>query len=433
MLLLASVISKADSLETIDNQFGPFDASYYNIFSVNPPAMISNKALQVTPDSAGNFTLTNSSGRVLFDRKFKLWDEVRVASFNTSFLINIFRLNSSQTPGEGLAFVVAPDLEVPPGSAGQYLGLTNSTTDGSKDNRLIAIEFDTFKQDFDPDSNHIGLDINSVRSNQTVPLSDFGFHLAPKGTKYFHVWIQYNGATKHLKVYMVDEDTSNTTKPMPSEPVMAADLDISQFVNQDSYFGFSASTGTNTQLNCVLGWNLTVENLGKDNNIGTILALGLGIGLPVVAIIVILSAGLVYFLHWRRSMANDPNILGALKSLPGTPREFRFKELKKATNNFHESHKLGEGGFGVVYKGVLPPKDGSLEIAVKKFNRDKIKSKGDFLAELTIINRLRHKHLVRLLGEFHMFFDPLSSCLLLSFFVMCPIKILSLHALIDFM
>ena len=83
------------------------------------------------------------------------------------------------------------------------------------------------------------------------------------------------------------------------------------------------------------------------------------------------------------------------------PREYKYKDLKKATNNFHESMRLGQGGFGIVYKGILQDKDHktSTEIAVKKFSRDSIQSKDDFLAELTIIHRLRHKHLVRLVGN----------------------------------
>ena len=95
-------------------------------------------------------------------------------------------------------------------------------------------------------------------------------------------------------------------------------------------------------------------------------------------------------------------VLGTqLRWLPGMPREFKYKDLKKATNNFHESMMLGQSGFGVVYKGILQDKDHktSTEIAVKKFSRDSIQSKDDFLAELTIIHRLRHKHLVRLVGN----------------------------------
>lgn len=90
------------------------------------------------------------------------------------------------------------------------------------------------------------------------------------------------------------------------------------------------------------------------------------------------------------------------------PREFRYKDLKKATGNFDERMVLGQGGYGTVYKGVLKNDfSGSVvaegseavtEIAVKKFLRESVKGKDDFLAELAIIHRLRHKHLVRLVG-----------------------------------
>ncbi|XP_031257484.1 probable L-type lectin-domain containing receptor kinase S.5, partial [Pistacia vera] len=387
--------AKTQKLTVSEYEFGPFNSSYYNIFSVISPATISNEALQVTPDSAGNFTLVNRSGRVFFKNSFKLWEATNLASFNSSFLINIFRLTNSSHPGDGFAFLISPTLNLPPNSHGQYLGLTNSTTDGLPSNRIVAIELDTFKQDFDPDDNHIGLDINSVRSNKTVSLSDFGIQIAPVGVKFYMVWVQYDGANKFLEVYMA-EQKQGPQGPIisrPSTPVLTADLDLSTLVNQNSYFGFAASTGSVTQLNCVLRWNLTVELLPGGNGNNQWLKMGLAVGIAVLVLLVIGIAGLGYYVHKKRA-ADDPNILGTLKSLPGTPREFSFRDLKKATNNFDDKHKLGQGGFGVVFKGVLPKEN--LEIAVKKFCRDNLKGKDDFLAELTIINRLRHKHLVRL-------------------------------------
>ncbi|OWM68364.1 hypothetical protein CDL15_Pgr004846 [Punica granatum] len=92
-------------------------------------------------------------------------------------------------------------------------------------------------------------------------------------------------------------------------------------------------TGTYVELNCVQAWNLTVENLTKDSKLGIILALGI----RVPAALVILGVGWWgVAMHRRRVATNDQNILGALKSLTGTPREFSFKELKKATNNFDD-------------------------------------------------------------------------------------------------
>lgn len=419
--LAAAAFFEAHSQATSPDTFafgGPFNSSYYTTFAVVSPATISNGALQVTPDSAGNFTLTNRSGRVLFNQSFKLWEdlaggggEVKVASFNSSFLLNIFRVNKSTAAGEGLAFIIAPDLDLPTGSDGQYLGLTNSTTDGNSTNRLIAIELDTFKQDFDPDSNHVGLDINSIRSNKTVSLSPLGIQLAPNDTRFYMMWIQYDGGNKSLSVFMAEQTQDNQGKPLqytvdkPNKPVLTADhLDLRSLVNKNSYFGFAASTGASDfQLNCVLRWNLTVEKLpgGDEESSGGHEGLknGLGVGVHCLVLVLMGIAGLGYYVHKKRvaAAASSPNILGALKSLPGTPREFSFKELKSATNNFDEKHRLGQGGFGVVYKGVIPKEN--LQVAVKRFSRDNLKGKDDFLAELTIINRLRHKHLVRLLGK----------------------------------
>ncbi|KAM1528926.1 hypothetical protein ACFX1Z_018196 [Malus domestica] len=418
LLLLPAAFSDADTLSTSQNEFGPFDQSYYNKFAVLLPATISNKALQITPDSAGNFTLFNRSGRVFYNQSFTLWKDLdsdspdsaangsHVASFNSSFLINVFRLKGSAVPGEGLAFLIAPDMTLPAASDGQYLGLTNATTDGDPNNHFLAVELDTFKQDFDPDDNHMGININSIRSNKTVSLSDVNIQIAPSGTRFYMVWIEYGGESHQLDVYMTEQDgdpqTGFVIRPRPTSPVLTANLNLKDIVKQKSYFGFAASTGSAIELNCVLRWNLTVELLpgGKGGNSNEGLKIGLAVGVPAVALLLLGLGGLGYYLYKRRkAAASDENIFGALKSLPGTPREFSFKELKKATNNFDDKHKLGQGGFGVVYRGVLPKEN--LEVAVKKFSRDNLKGKDDFLAELTIINRLRHKHLVRLLGWCH--------------------------------
>ncbi|KAG8373569.1 hypothetical protein BUALT_Bualt11G0038100 [Buddleja alternifolia] len=407
-------VSKGDNnLKTFRKEYGPFNETYYDIFKVEKPATISNAALQVTPDSASSdFNLNNNSGHILLKRPFKLWNDnnnirpssntstsrARVASFNTSFLVNIFR-PSNGTPGEGLAFVIAPNLNLPNNSSGQFLGLTNSTTDGNPANKVVAVELDTFKQDFDPDGNHIGIDIHSVRSTKTAPLAPHNITLVPIGAKFYNIWVDYDGQNMVMDVYIIEQaEKYGQTPPKPDSPILSAtDLNLMDHVNQYSYFGFSASTGNTTQLNCVLRWNLTVHYFpeGKSQWLTIVLA----VGLPLLVLVLIGAVGFGYYVHKRRVKLSNPMLVGALKSLPGTPREFAFKDLKKATNSFDEKNKLGQGGYGVVYRGVLVKED--LEIAVKWFSRESIKGQDDFLAELTIINRLRHKHLVRLLGWCH--------------------------------
>ncbi|KAG2556909.1 hypothetical protein PVAP13_8NG211900 [Panicum virgatum] len=69
--------------------------------------------------------------------------------------------------------------------------------------------------------------------------------------------------------------------------------------------------------------------------------------------------------------------------------------LRAATGDFDEINKLGEGGFGVVYKGVLPDGD---EIAVKRLSRSSTQGVEELKNELALVARLKHKNLVRLVG-----------------------------------
>ncbi|TVU38676.1 hypothetical protein EJB05_12060, partial [Eragrostis curvula] len=69
--------------------------------------------------------------------------------------------------------------------------------------------------------------------------------------------------------------------------------------------------------------------------------------------------------------------------------------LRTATGDFDESNKLGEGGFGAVYKGVLPDGD---EIAVKRLSDSSTQGENELKNELALVAKLKHKNLVRLVG-----------------------------------
>ncbi|CAO2822443.1 unnamed protein product [Amaranthus hypochondriacus] len=71
--------------------------------------------------------------------------------------------------------------------------------------------------------------------------------------------------------------------------------------------------------------------------------------------------------------------------------------LRQVTNNFSENNILGRGGFGVVYKGELH--DGT-KIAVKRMESNAMGTKGmnEFQAEIAVLTKVRHRHLVALLG-----------------------------------
>ncbi|CAN6441354.1 unnamed protein product [Victoria cruziana] len=390
VLMAIFQMSSCQRQETFDN----FDPSIPQPFIFKNNASISQLALQITPDSRNGEMVPpwNQSGRVFFNNRFKLYEPSgKLASFSTSFMFNIFRPNNDSTGGEGLAFIVAPDDGIPANSYGGFLGLTNSTIDGNRSNFLLAVEFDTVKQDFDPDDNHVGININSVRSNKTFSLSKIGIELSPAGAVKYMAWIDYDASARLLSVYIANENEAK-----PNSSILSLPLNTSDVLNQYSYFGFAASTGSEIELNCILKWNLTVEIL-SDKLPWPVTVFG--IVLPSTIAVAAAVCAAAWFLHRRRKGTDYPNITGALKSMPGTPREFSFNELKKATNNFDEKMKLGQGGFGVVYRGMLLPE--GMDVAVKMFSREATKGKDDFLAELTTINRLRHKNLVRLIGWCH--------------------------------
>ncbi|XP_054786902.1 cysteine-rich receptor-like protein kinase 44 [Prosopis cineraria] len=69
--------------------------------------------------------------------------------------------------------------------------------------------------------------------------------------------------------------------------------------------------------------------------------------------------------------------------------------IKVATNNFSEGSRIGKGGFGVVYKGILP---NGQEIAVKRLSRTSTQGVEEFKNEVLLIAKLQHRNLVRLLG-----------------------------------
>ncbi|CAM6048109.1 unnamed protein product, partial [Sphagnum compactum] len=76
------------------------------------------------------------------------------------------------------------------------------------------------------------------------------------------------------------------------------------------------------------------------------------------------------------------------------PRMYAYKDLQKATNNFHDNMKLGQGAFGAVYKGVL---DGC-EIAVKLLLPEVQQGMEEFSNEIVLVTSMRHKNLVKLKG-----------------------------------
>ncbi|XP_034923102.1 probable LRR receptor-like serine/threonine-protein kinase At1g07650 isoform X2 [Populus alba] len=104
---------------------------------------------------------------------------------------------------------------------------------------------------------------------------------------------------------------------------------------------------------------------------------------------------LLFTLWWKGYLggkkSRDPELVG-LDLVTGI---FTFRQIKAATNDFDPENKLGEGGFGSVYKGVLS--DGTI-IAVKQLSAKSKQGNREFVNEIGMISALQHPNLVRLYG-----------------------------------
>ncbi|KAL1814363.1 hypothetical protein ACET3Z_016937 [Daucus carota] len=91
------------------------------------------------------------------------------------------------------------------------------------------------------------------------------------------------------------------------------------------------------------------------------------------------------------SMSRSSNAL----AYKGIAKIFSSSDLMRATDNFDASRILGEGGFGLVYSGIL---DDQRRVAVKVLKRDDQQGGREFLAEVDMLSRLHHRNLVKLIG-----------------------------------
>uniref|UniRef100_A0A0D9W9H7 non-specific serine/threonine protein kinase n=1 Tax=Leersia perrieri TaxID=77586 RepID=A0A0D9W9H7_9ORYZ len=115
----------------------------------------------------------------------------------------------------------------------------------------------------------------------------------------------------------------------------------------------------------------------------------------VVGVTVLGLAALVAIFLWRQKRRKLSLEQQELYSIVGRPNVFSYSELRSATENFSSSNRLGEGGYGAVYKGKLT--DGRV-VAVKQLSQTSHQGKKQFATEIETISRVQHRNLVKLYG-----------------------------------
>jgi serine/threonine protein kinase len=213
------------------------------------------------------------------------------------------------------------------------------------------------------------------------------------------VWVEYDGVEKKIEVTMAPINVGK-----PKTPLLSLSYDLSSVIEDIMYVGFSSSTGSVLTSHYVTGWSFKVNGQAPELDLsrlpklprieGKPISKFLTIGLPViiVSLVSIAISAVVYVIKRKRKYAE----LLEDWELQYGPHRFKFKDLYIATKGFRDKELLGAGGFGRVYRGILPTS--KIEIAVKRVSHESRQGMKEFVAEIVSIGRLRHRNLVPLLG-----------------------------------
>ncbi|KAF8400650.1 hypothetical protein HHK36_013949 [Tetracentron sinense] len=405
LLVLSSFLNQASlsSVDPLTFSFPSFDSKSCDEggeLICSGSATAGDGYLNLTPGpQQTNVTMPlpiNNVGQVLYKHPVFAWPAI----ISTIFTIRISKYPNSIASGDGMTFFMAKDnLPSPANSYGAFLGFFNRTTEGSITHQL-AVELDTYMNEFDPDDNHVGIDTRSIKSLATMNLKSIGIDL--KLGREVKVKIEYDGWRKKLHI-----SAAYGRDPLVS--VLNHSIIMSDTVPRSVYVGFTGSTGSVLETHQILNWVFSSiplpesslkGDLERSNKIKTILI----IVFPIITGLLVLGTCTYPLVRKARRWKNESNnksedIESRSRSAANAPKIFTLKQLSKATSNFSKENLLGTGGFGSVYRGDIS--DPPSTIAVKKISATSNQGEREFLAEICTIGRLRHKNIVQLQGWCH--------------------------------
>ncbi|KAI3903474.1 hypothetical protein MKW98_032128 [Papaver atlanticum] len=333
-----------------------------------------------------------------------------VFSFSTSFIFSIVP-ESPGLRGLGIAFIIAPQAELPAAKGSDLPGLFDQRNNNSQPtNFVIAIEIDTIhNNEYDTiQGDHVGIDFNNLASVISKPS---GYYMDNNGSSFrnlslisgdpIRVWIEYDEVSKNLTVTLAP-----LTVPKPATPLLSYTHDLSDLLLDSMYVGFSSATSFAKTSHYVLGWSFMINN-GTDLPIDVsqlpklparqqkskrAAAKFLGVELPIIIPVLALTftIGILFVLRIIRNRKLGDDVVEDWE-LNYERLRFSFKHLYTATNGFKEKNLLGNGGFGKVYKGVLPAS--KVNVAVKRISHNSKQGVREFISEIISIGHLRHRNL----------------------------------------
>ncbi|KAI3925608.1 hypothetical protein MKW98_001462 [Papaver atlanticum] len=271
-------------------------------------------------------------GRAIYSHPimFRNISSKSTASFLSKFTFTIKPNFISFPPlfGDGLTFIITSNSSIP-GDGFGYMGLSNQSC--QEHGMFIAVEFDTR---FDPSlqdisDNHIGIDINSVFSYPTMDSTPMGFDL--KNGKRTTVWIEYLDVENVFNVWLSYNDSKS------SRPTLATRMDLSNYIDELMFIGFSASGERGTAEHIIHNWEFetyfppfhsvhTSVKGGRLENDGDVSSLSFEVGLVVMLLVI---AEVTLLVRLMLSMA--PILLSAIYKL--TPHQSANQTTSPLTTN----------------------------------------------------------------------------------------------------
>ncbi|KAG9154049.1 hypothetical protein Leryth_000547 [Lithospermum erythrorhizon] len=361
-------------------------------------------SVNVSTDGILNLTPENNTdnkiARVLFRFPMLAWP----VTFTTTFTIRI--LTNSTFSGDGMAFIIAQDDKPsPPESFGSFIGILDPKTQDQENVVIsggvlhqLAVEFDTFKNEYEMDNNHVAIDTISVENPVVVKsLNTSGINL--RSGRAINFKIDYDGWEKIMEIHVAYAGE-------PLKRFLSQRLNLQDIVPHFAYIGFTASTAHNSEVHQVLSWNFSAYELpsesldeGVERNNTKLMLLIIIPAAVFIPLILITSAVCLAHRKKKKKVEMKQEMEMLSRDAANVPKMFTFCQLSKATHNFCKENLLGSGGFGTVFKGVIP--DSPNFVAVKRINATSKQGTREYLAEICTIGRLRHKNLVQLQGWCH--------------------------------
>ena len=391
-------------------EYPNFSSTYIKQLKLEGSAYSYGSAIQLTANAINPKNWLGTVGRVTHPEQINLRDnnsnEPRDFTTNFSFVVS----SNKSVYADGLAFFLAsPNLpstksiQLRGGSLG--VGLTDGYQELSMTGyQFLAVEFDTFTNPWDPVGAHVGININNMNSKV---LEKWWIDITHR--KVCNCGIVYDSRNKILNVsYTGYKFRDGKVRKITQH--LSYPIDIRQQLPDSVIVGISAATGKYFEEHTLLSWSFSATPPSKDDPekarksviIKLLEGIGIGAGLFFILLgLVRISLGMMSKgkeIDHTSEATSDRKLDDELQMSTG-PKKISYHELATATNNFDETNKLGQGGFGGVYKGYF--KDSNTYAAIKRISANSKQGVKQYKAEVTIISQLRHRNLVKLTGWCH--------------------------------